>query len=99
VFALDELQKKYVIVPEEGIIVYPNPTTGQFEITFSTPPEKVTIEIISLMGKLLFEEKYADFAGRSIIIDDLKNSRQGLYLVRITDPSGIHVRRIIKLKN
>lgn len=99
VHALDELQKKYVLVPEEGIIMYPNPTTGQFEITFSSPPEKVTIEIISLTGKLLFEEKYADFAGRSIIITDLKNSRQGIYLVRITDPSGVHVRRIIKLKN
>jgi serine protease AprX len=97
--ALDELQKKYVLIPEDGIIMYPNPTTGQFEITFSSPPEKVTIEIISLTGKLLFEEKYADFAGRSIIITDLKNSRQGIYLVRITDPSGVHVRRIIKLKN
>lgn len=99
VHALDELQKKYVLVPEEGIIMYPNPTTGQFEITFSAPPEKVTIEIISLTGKLLFEEKYADFAGRSIIITDLKNSQQGIYLVRITDSSGVHVRRIIKLKN
>jgi hypothetical protein len=99
VHALDELQKKYVIVPEEGIIMYPNPTTGQFEITYSTSPEKVTIEIFSLTGKLLFKEKYADFAGRSIVITDLKNSRQGIYLVRITDPSGVHVRRIVKLKN
>lgn len=99
VSALDELQKKYVIVPKEGIIIYPNPTTGQFEITFSTPPEKVTIEIISLTGKLLFQEKYADFAGRSIRIDELKNARQGLYLIRITDSSGVRVRRIIKLKN
>ena len=99
VHALDELQKKYILVPEDGIIMYPNPTTGQFEITFSAPPEKVTIEIISLTGKLLFEEKYADFAGRSIVITDLKNSRQGIYLVRITDPSGVHVRRIVKLKN
>jgi serine protease AprX len=99
VLALGKLQEKYIIVPEEGIIMYPNPTTGQFEITFSTPPEKVTIEIFSLTGELLFERKYDDFAGRSILITDLKNSRQGLYLVRVTDPSGIHVRRIIKLKN
>jgi serine protease AprX len=99
VLALNELQKKYVIVPDEGIRMYPNPTTGQFEITFSTPPRKVTIEIISLTGKLLFEKEYADHAGRSIIITDLQDSPQGMYMVRITDPSRIHIRKIIKLKN
>jgi serine protease AprX len=99
VIALDELQKKYLAMPKEGIIIYPNPTSGQFEITFSSPPGKVTLEIISLTGKILFEKEYADYAGRSIRISELEHSMQGAYLVRITDPSGTYVRSIIKLKN
>ena len=99
VIALNELQKKYLTVPEEGIIIFPNPTTGQFEITFSIPPEKVTLEIISLTGSKLFEKRYANYAGRSVIITELQHSPEGVYLIRITDASGTYVRRIIKLKN
>ena len=95
--ALDKLQKLYTKVPDEGAITYPNPTTGKFEIIFPSPPEKLTIEIISMTGKLIYRKDFADYAGRSVIITELQHREQGVYFLRITEKSGSSVRKIIKL--
>lgn len=97
VLALTELQNLYIKVPDNGIIVSPNPTTGDFEIIFSVPPENVTIEIISLTGKLIFRRAYADYAGRTIKISELQHKAQGVYIIRAISNSEIKVRKIIKL--
>jgi subtilisin family serine protease len=99
VLALTRLQNLYIKVPDSGIITSPNPTTGDFEIIFPTPPENVTIEIISLTGKLLFRKAYTDYAGRSIIISELQHKAQGIYIIRAISGSEIKVRKIIKLNN
>jgi len=98
VSALEDLQKKYTIIPGEGTITFPNPTTGNFEIIFPYSPKKVTVEIITSTGKLLVKEIFAEYAGRTIIITDLQHSAQGVYFVRITDPTRTVVRKVIKLK-
>jgi len=99
VLALTRLQNLYIKVPDSGIITSPNPTTGDFEIIFPTPPENVTIEIISLTGKLIFRRDYTDYAGRSIIISELQHKAQGIYIIRAISGSEIKVRKIIKLNN
>jgi serine protease AprX len=97
VFALTELQNLYIKIPDNGIIVSPNPTTGDFEIIFPSPPENVTIEIISLTGKLIFRRAYTDYAGRTIKISELQHRAQGVYIIRAISDSEIKVRKIIKL--
>lgn len=99
VLALAELQNQYVKNPGNGILVYPNPTRGDFEIILSDPPENFTIEIISIAGKVIYRKDYADYAGRTIIIADFQYREQGVYFLKITDASRIRVRKIIKLKN
>ena len=99
VLALTELQNLYIKIPDKGIIASPNPTTGTFEIVFPYPPETVTIEIISMTGKLIFRKDFADYAGRTIIITELQHREQGVYLLRVKDGSEINVLKIIKLNN
>lgn len=99
VAALEKLQDLYIKIPGEGPIIYPNPTMGNFEIIFTTPPGKLTIEIISMTGKLIFRKDLADYPGRTLIITGLQEREQGIYLLRITDRSGTFTRKIIKLKN
>ena len=99
VAALNKLQNLYTKVPEDGAITYPNPTTGNFEIILRTPPENFTIELISLTGKIIFRKDFADYAGRTIFIEELQNKEQGLYLLRIINEARIEVLKIIKLKN
>jgi hypothetical protein len=99
VLALNELQNLYLKVPDHGITVSPNPTTGSFEIIFSTPPEKISIEIISITGELILRKNYPDYAGKTINISELQHKAQGVYLLRVINGSGMNVRKIVKLNN
>jgi hypothetical protein len=97
--ALVSLQDKYVIIPDEEIIAYPNPTTGDFNIIFHEQPEQFTIEIISLTGRLLFRKEYPEYSGRTIKITVLQNREQGVYFIRFITPAGTMVQKIIKLRD
>jgi hypothetical protein len=99
VLALNELQNQYVKNPENGVLVYPNPTRGDFEIVLSDPPENFTIEIVSIAGKVIYRKDYTGYAGRTIIITDFQHREQGIYFLKVTDASRVRVRKIIKLKN
>ena len=97
--ALTKLQNLYIKIPDKGVIASPNPTTGDFEIIFSSPPENITIEIFSTSGRLIFRSDYTNFAGRVMIITELQHRPQGLYLLRVTKGSEKNVLKIIKINN
>lgn len=99
VTALTKLQDLYVKLPDEEIIVLPNPTTGDIDLVFRKPPEAMTIEIISLAGKVLFRKEYPEYAGRSLHITELQNKEPGIYFLRVKKDSGSNVQKIIKLRN
>ena len=96
---LTKLQNLFLKIQEKGIIVSPNPTTGNFEIIFPSPPEKVTIELISMTGKLIFRQDFTSYAGRSLIISELQHKAQGVYFLRVINGSEKNVLKIIKLND
>lgn len=97
--ALVKLQDKYITMPLEESIVGPNPTTGNIEIIFRQPPGKLTIEIVSMTGKMIYRNDYQDYAGRSLVITELQNREQGMYFIRIIKGTVVKVYKIIKLRN
>jgi len=97
--ALTALQELYTILPAQETIAGPNPTKGDIDITFRTPPGSLTVEIITMTGDLIFVKRYSDYAGRTLKITELQNREQGIYFVRLTCPSGIVLHKIIKLRN
>lgn len=99
VTALVKLQHKYITMPLEESIVGPNPTTGNIEIIFRQPPGKLTIEIVSMTGKMIYRNNYQDYAGRSLVITELQNREQGMYFIRIIKGTVVKVYKIIKLRN
>jgi serine protease AprX len=95
--SLSIIQDIFIIVPGEANIVFPNPTTGNFDIIFRQPPEYLTIEIISIAGKMLFRKAYPEYAGRTIRISELQDKEQGIYFLRLITGQGVDVQKIIKL--
>lgn len=97
--ALVTLQDKYIDVPDEATIAFPNPTKGDIEIIFRQPPEHITIELFTITGKLIFRKEFINYAGRTIRITRLQNLDQGIFFIRLTTGTGSRVQKIIKLRN
>jgi len=79
------------IVPQlQEVILYPNPTNGNFNIYFNTINSPYSIEIISIFGQRVFE--------KSNITDSLStinNLPKGIYIVRINQDSETFSKKII----
>jgi hypothetical protein len=99
VAALNLLQNKYISVPEKASVAGPNPTKGDFEIIFQEPQSEISIEIITMEGKLIYSKDYYDYAGRTIIISELQNQAPGIYFIRLKTSNGIQVHKIIRIKD
>ena len=97
--ALTKLQDIYAKFPSEEINIGPNPTSGSFEIIFRQPPGNITVEIISMTGKVIFRKDENNYAGRTMTITELQNKDQGTYVIRLIYGNTIYVQKIIKLRN
>jgi hypothetical protein len=97
VIALNNLQDKFIRIPEENPVASPNPTTGDFEIIFREQTSTVRIEIFSMTGTMIFGKEFREYAGRRILISELQNRDQGIYLVKTTTDAGTSVQKVIKV--
>ncbi|WP_337966698.1 endonuclease [uncultured Flavobacterium sp.] len=73
-----------------GIILYPNPSNGNFTIYFNNSEAPYSIEIISILGQKIFE--------RSNIADSLStinNLPKGIYIVHISKGSENFNKKIL----
>lgn len=98
VAALLKLQEKYVRIPDASTSVSPNPTSGNFEIIFKEPPDNISVEIVTLSGRLIYRHNFTGYAGRSLVLTELNNESQGTYFIRLITGSRITVHKIIKLR-
>jgi endonuclease I len=74
----------------KGIIIYPNPSNGNFTIYFNNAEAPYSIEIISILGQKIFE--------KSNIADSLStinNLPKGIYIVHISKGSENFNKKIL----
>lgn len=79
-----------ILSPLNGMVLYPNPSNGNFTIYFDNTNTSYSIEIISLLGQKVFE--------KSNTIDSLStvnNLPKGIYIVRINKDSETFSKKII----
>lgn len=69
--------------------IYPNPSNGEFNISFDNPKGDYSIEIYSLIGQKVFEKENTQSATISV-----PNLQKGMYLVRITKDSKSTTKKI-----
>ena len=97
--ALTKLQDEVLRIPENALIIFPNPTTGDVEIIFREQPESIRLEIFSSSGRIIHSKYFSTFAGRSLRITALNHREQGVYFVRLTTGTGVYLHKIIKINS
>lgn len=95
--ALVKLQDKYLPVNDD-VLIFPNPSTGDFELIFHQPPGNLVLEIYSVTGRLILRKEFQGLIGRTIVINDLQRREQGIYLLKLIRQEGTSIRKIIRIK-
>lgn len=80
----------------QSILIWPNPTNGFVYVESPVVEEQVSIRVLDLQGRLLFETSVAkqDNLGRFEI--DLSNFNSGIYLIQLQNKNESVVKRIVR---
>jgi hypothetical protein len=86
------------ITPSD-IIIFPNPTTGKFEVQ-SSKFKVQSVEIYDVYGKQVFEQKAESRKQNEnltvLLSYDLAVFSAGVYFVKIITDSSVVVRKVVK---
>ena len=79
----------------QTLVVYPNPSKGNFTVSFDNPTEEnVTMAVLDMRGRKIFEKNYQ--AGNTFSQEiQLENAQSGVYLLNVTNGNYKEVKRII----
>ncbi|GCD80822.1 fibronectin type III domain-containing protein [Schleiferia thermophila] len=75
--------------------VYPNPSNGVFELTFSDQVDKLPVRIFDLKGVKVYESTLTSGNGNFSETFDLKSLPKGVYMLKVTTSEGEISRRIV----
>lgn len=80
----------------DGFNLYPNPSNGNFNLTFDTvSSDSVNLQLFDLTGRLLREVKYAQVTSKFSKNISFKDTSNGLYLLKITNGGKQTTRKIV----
>lgn len=74
-----------------NVLVFPNPTSNQFQIAFSKNPVSLTVKIFDQLGRLVFENNFKN--QQEIIINE--NLSPGIYFIEIETIEGMKFERLV----
>lgn len=77
---------------EEVDALFPNPTTGQFYITFSKALKAAAVNITDASGKVVAQFR----ASGSRVMLDLSGKASGVYYVRIEEEGKVISKKVVK---
>ncbi len=76
--------------------VFPNPSDGNFFVSFDVPERNTyIISIVNLTGVLLFRESLTDFSGKYSKEMNFTDFGKGIYMIRLSGPEREVVKKII----
>ena len=79
---------------DENFEVYPNPSTGQYNVEIPSNMIGTKFEVMSLDGKTILKESINNKTNFQF---EIANQPQGIYILNIVDEAGDqHIFRLIK---
>jgi hypothetical protein len=87
------------LIDSRGTTLYPNPTTGDFELSFSAfAKSNATIEIINSIGQIMSSKIVQIYSGVNRISFDESELSEGIYTIRISIENQTITRQLLKVK-
>ncbi|HSH65538.1 MAG TPA: zinc-dependent metalloprotease [Bacteroidia bacterium] len=94
---LDPLELNSIDAAVAGISVYPNPSTGSFNLEMNIRQSgNYKIEIADVLGRMIYESAVENKTGFYKTSIDLNNQPKGMYFISITGSAG---KKTMKLVN
>jgi hypothetical protein len=87
-------------VMQGDVSIYPNPSNGQFNISYNTlNGGDYSVRIFNGIGQVVFDQSYGAAPGPNITSFDIGQFRQGIYMLelRTTDSNGKQISSIHKI--
>lgn len=76
--------------------VFPNPTTGIFDIQFDLPEQgRTSVRIFDGSGRVIYENTLGDFSGVFSDRIDIANNAKGIYFLAVNQNDQVITRKII----
>ena len=79
---------------QESIQVYPNPSNGLVTIAYSNYAGKMSIQLVDLNGRIVYNDLDSSFNGSKEI--NIANLNAGVYILKIDTEEASFTRKIIK---
>jgi len=75
-----------------GVRLFPNPSSGNFLITFEKEIKKGSIEVVNLLGEIIYSENISNESEKEI---HLTKVSPGIYIVKVATGENLYCRKII----
>jgi len=86
-----------VLLPETGLVIFPNPSTGEFFVHFNLLGGVADLQVWDIQGRLLAEKHVSDLpSGKQTLGINISTFKTGVYILKIWSAEGIAIGRLVK---
>ncbi|MCA6364663.1 MAG: T9SS type A sorting domain-containing protein [Bacteroidetes bacterium] len=79
-----------------SLLLVPNPSEGIFSVQFhASMRDNYTLSVYNINGQLVWNEQLNSFSGTTVRLVDLTTEGAGMYVLRLSSPSGEQLSRFI----